>query len=535
MTLTQVIERIADLVTFEEASRWASKYLQRDISVSNISYLVQYGKIPKYQDNGQAFISIKDLKQYYKSYIGNREINWKKKLGDDINWTLSFDNLKEKDTTKHVHRLHPYKGKFIPQLVGYFLDSHTDNFKKEVYFKKGDIILDPFCGSGTTLVQSNELGLHALGIDISAFNVMISNVKIGEYNLTALYRETDKITDTLKQFISDSKVVKFEEHLLEELQKFNSKYFPAPEFRYRVEQREIDEEKYGNEKADVFLPIYLKLVKQYGIQIKNNKKETFLDTWYLKHVRSEIEFVKNQVEKVKDYNLRKVMKIILSRTMRSCRATTHSDLATLKEPVTTTYYCSKHGKICKPLFSILGWWERYSEDTIQRLTEFNNLRTDAFQMCLTGDARTINIFSKFRRRSNKFDSLLKKKKIKGIFSSPPYVGLINYHEQHAYAYDLFNFERKDDLEIGPLFKGQGNEAKKSYVQGVSDVLNNCRKYLSQDYHVFLVANDKYNLYPEIAEKSGMKIMDEFKRPVLNRTERDKAPYSETIFHFRSKT
>jgi len=45
---------------------------------------------------------------------------------------LSFDHLREVDTTKHVHRLHPYKGKFIPQLVQYFIDNHTDDsiFKK---------------------------------------------------------------------------------------------------------------------------------------------------------------------------------------------------------------------------------------------------------------------------------------------------------------------------------------------------------------------------------------------------------------------
>ena len=81
---------------------------------------------------------------------------------------MSFEYLKEADTTKHVHRLHPYKGKFIPQLVEYFIDGHTDNFKKEVYFEKGDIILDPFCGSGTTLVQCNELGMHSIGIDIQS-------------------------------------------------------------------------------------------------------------------------------------------------------------------------------------------------------------------------------------------------------------------------------------------------------------------------------------------------------------------------------
>lgn len=55
----------------------------------------------------------------------------KKKLGADLNWTLSFDNFRESDTTKHVHRLHPYKGKFIPQLVEYFLDNHIDDFKKK--------------------------------------------------------------------------------------------------------------------------------------------------------------------------------------------------------------------------------------------------------------------------------------------------------------------------------------------------------------------------------------------------------------------
>jgi hypothetical protein len=114
------------------------------------------------------------------------------------------------------------------------------------------------------------------------------------------------------------------------------------------------------------------------------------------------------------------------------------------------------------------------------------------------------------------------------------VGLIDYHEQHAYAYDLFGFERNDGLEIGPLFKGQTQEAKQNYVQGISDVLNNCKKYLADDYNVLLVANDKYNMYPTIAENAGMKIVNQFKRPVLNRTEKDKTAYSETIFHLKEK-
>lgn len=77
------------------------------------------------------------------------------------------------------------------------------------------------------------------------------------------------------------------------------------------------------------------------------------------------------------------------------------------------------------------------------------------------------------------------------------------------------------MEIGPLFKGQGREAKQSYIQGISEVLNNCKKFLVPDFDIFLVANDKYSMYPIIAENAEMKIVNQFKRPVLNRTEKDK--------------
>ncbi len=525
---------MTELLTIKEASEWASKYLNKNVTTSNISYLIQYGKIAKYGKNGTTTVNKYDLISYYKTFNGQREIDWRQKLGNDLNWALSFDNLKEKDTTKHVHRLHPYKGKFIPQLVEYFIDEHTDDFKKEVYFKKGDVILDPFCGSGTTLVQANELGIHAIGIDISAFNALIANVKIGEVDFDDLIAEIERITNELKKFIAEKNNSDFENELLEELNVFNKKYFPSPDYKVKVRKKEINEKQYGKEKEEEFLKIYDNLKQKYQIETVVNDSGGFLDKWYLKPVKDEIYFTFNQLKDVKNINTKKVLTVILSRTIRSCRATTHADLATLVKPVTATYYCKKHGKICKPLFSILSWWERYSKDTVKRLSEFAKIKTDSYQICLKGDARNIDIFSAVKRKNNDFANLLTQKKIKGIFSSPPYVGLIDYHEQHAYAYDLFGFERNDEKEIGPLYKGQGLEARNSYIEGIVNVLNNSKKYLQNDYDIFLVANDKYNMYPLIAEKAGMKIVNRFKRPVLNRTEKNKTAYAEIIFHLKKK-
>jgi hypothetical protein len=523
-----------ELLTIKQASKWASEYLKKNVTESNISYLINYGKIKKRGENGSVFVVKEELVEYYSSYYGDKKIDWKNKLGKDLNWNLSFDSFKEADTTKHVHRLHPYKGKFIPQLVEYFLDKHTDVFKKEVYFHKGDVILDPFCGSGTTLVQANELGMHAVGIDISYFNTLISNVKIKKYDLKDILNEIKRITNSLNKYLTDSHVLEFDEKLTEELYKYNTENFPAPEYRYKVNRGSIDETQYSTEKVKKLIPEYEKLLKQYHIKLFNGSTKGFLDKWYLIPVRNEIDYVFNELKKVKNPDTKKILTIVLSRTIRSCRATTHSDLATLKEPVNSIYYCSKHNKICKPLFSIKKMWDRYSKDTIVRLAKFDKLRTRTQQICLTGDSRKIDLYKELKERNIELAKLIKGKKINGIFSSPPYVGLIDYHEQHAYAYDLFGFTRRDELEIGPLSKGQGREAKESYIESISQVLNNCKKYLVEDYNIFLVANDKFNIYPTIAEKSGMIIVNQFKRPVLNRTEKDKGAYSEIIFHMRRK-
>jgi ferritin len=521
-----------ELLTIKDASEWATSHIGKSVTPSNIAYLINYGRISKIGENGNIFVSKQDLIEYYENY--QREITWKKQLGDDLNWALSFEQYKESETTKHVHRLHPYKGKFIPQLVEYFLDDRTDNFKREVFFHKGDIVLDPFCGSGTTLVQANELSLNAVGTDISAFNALISNVKVKKINLAELQICINDISRWLQKFTAEQSNVEFEIKLTEYLNRYNNKYFPSPEFKIRARRKDFDDKSYTAEHEAVVLKKYNEVIELYGIKLKQDNSERFLDKWFVASVREEIDFVSGLIAKVESKEIRDVLTVILSRTIRSCRATAHADLATLVEPVTTTYYCAKHGKICKPLFTIVSWWERYSTDTVKRLAQFDKLRTDTEQICLNGDSTNIDILAELEKQNKPLAKLAATQKIKGIFSSPPYVGLIDYHEQHAYAYDLFGFERRDAQEIGALAKKQSKQARADYAEGIAAVLRNARKFLAEDFDIFLVANDKYNLYPQIAETSDLQIVNQYKRPVLNRTEKDKGAYSEIIFHLKRR-
>lgn len=525
----------SDTMTVTDASKWASARTGKKVSTSNITYLVKYGRIPKVENNGILMVRVADLERYYKSIEGRREDAYKRTLGEDLNWRLSFEQFKEAETTKHVHRLHPYKGKFIPQLVEYFLDSHTDEFKDSACFSPGNIILDPFCGSGTTLVQANELGMHAVGIDVSLFNTMISNLKLSAVPLPSLTTATMLVGNCIASNIEGQKARAFEEDLLAELKAFNTEFFPSPEFRYRVRNGEIDEKQYGYEKEEEFKTRFYTLLEkhQVGNEIGSASSD-FMNNWYLQSVHSEIESAKRFIDGYADALLRDVLRLILSRTVRSSRATTHSDLATLVKPVTETYYCGKHSKICKPLFSILGWWKRYSSDAVRRIAQFKELRTDTMQVCLTGDSRSIDIFSELEKSHRELAELAKRQKIQGIFSSPPYVGMINYHEQHAYAYELFDLPRNDEAEIGPLSSGRGRAAREAYVEGIAAVLSNCLKYMTGDCDLFLVANDKFGMYPRIAELSGLAIIKEYKRPVLNRAEGDKGVYAENIFHLQRR-
>lgn len=76
-------------------------------------------------------------------------------------------------TQEHLHSLHPYPARFIPQIP-----------RKAIleYSRPGDIVLDPFCGGGTTLLEASLLGRKSIGVDSNPVACLVSKAKISTYH-----------------------------------------------------------------------------------------------------------------------------------------------------------------------------------------------------------------------------------------------------------------------------------------------------------------------------------------------------------------
>jgi site-specific DNA-methyltransferase (cytosine-N4-specific) len=82
----------------------------------------------------------------------------------EVNWDFSG-----KRRPSPIEKLHPYPAKFIPEIPGALLDCLS--------IAQGGLVLDPFCGSGTTLVEAQIRGIDAIGVDLNPIACLISRVR----------------------------------------------------------------------------------------------------------------------------------------------------------------------------------------------------------------------------------------------------------------------------------------------------------------------------------------------------------------------
>jgi SAM-dependent methyltransferase len=98
-----------------------------------------------------------------------------------------------------AHGIHSYTAKMIPQISKYLIENFS---------QKGDLVLDPFCGSGTTLLEANLIGRNALGIDINPLSVLISQVKTSKFDVETAKPAIMETIEVIDKF-NDTCRVKF--------------------------------------------------------------------------------------------------------------------------------------------------------------------------------------------------------------------------------------------------------------------------------------------------------------------------------------
>jgi len=150
------------------------------------------------------------------------------------------------DTSYLTHSLHPYPAKFPPQLPKKILED---------YAIKGQTVLDPFCGSGTTLVEARIFGANAIGVDVNGLAVLLSKVKATPLSSNQF--------SAIEKFIAE-----LEDNILK--WKFNG--------RPKIKIKEIEGQEH----------------------------------WFQKNVSEEITFILNKITKQKDTDVQNFLKIVLS-------------------------------------------------------------------------------------------------------------------------------------------------------------------------------------------------------------------------------
>jgi hypothetical protein len=358
----------------------------------------------------------------------------------DLELSWSERELPERERTKHVHRLHPYLGKFVPQLVETLLARHV---------RAGGAVLDPFAGSGTTLVQALESGHQAGGVDVAAFNCLLMRVKTARYNLFSLEHEVRDVLARLPDAEPDA----------------------AP--------------------------------------------SAYVRRWFAPQARRDLLAFRSLIA---DAEHADVLRVVLARAARSARLTTHFDLDFPKAPQRGPYWCRKHRRECRPVERADHFLRRYALDTVERIKAFSRVRRPRVEATvLHGDAQELSLGGPYA----------------GVVTSPPYPGLIDYHEQHRYAYELLGLDDRRELELGAAAAGTSRAAVQAYCDGIAAVLARVRETLEPGAPVLIVVNDRRELYDGILEAAGLRLDGRSSRHVNRRTGLRSGEYFEDVLVARA--
>jgi len=181
-------------------------------------------------------------------------------MSGDVTMKKSFSDYKESgewdfrdaNTKEYTHSFHIYPAMMIPQIARELIQR---------YGNYGDLLFDPYCGTGTSLVEAKLIGMNAIGTDINPTARMIALSKTTDYDIETLQEEIKSFLDGL-------------EKKMEKILDYSK--FDEPNF--------VSWERLGD--------------------------------WFPKKTISEISVALQKIEKIKDQNIQLFLKVALSECLR---------------------------------------------------------------------------------------------------------------------------------------------------------------------------------------------------------------------------
>lgn len=164
---------------------------ERDLATRELTALTSQAALPAHEAAG----TLRDRATFFSAIDGVPTVQ---ALTEMFHHTERGSRPSRQATRYLVHGLHEYKGKFNPQMARALINSCDPD---------ATALMDPYCGSGTTLIEGMRLGLSTVGIDQNPLAAWISQTKVGTLRLAGtegLVERFDALATRLARVMQDA-------------------------------------------------------------------------------------------------------------------------------------------------------------------------------------------------------------------------------------------------------------------------------------------------------------------------------------------
>jgi DNA modification methylase len=380
----------------------------------------------------------------------------------DIDW-----DMKDKETDLYTSQIHPYPAKFIPQIPKILIEEYT---------REGDLIFDPFNGSGTTTMVSSKLKRESYGCDLNPLACMIARAKSRNYQIKDLKRNRERIKNKSNKVKS---------------------------------MKEVDKKYDGN----------IKTVNGEEVEIPD-----FPDRyeWFLPEVVNQIGALKYEINQISNKKTKNLFLITLSSILkRICRSDEdYTYIGDNMLPTSKTNSMTPDNKI----YDVYDNFIQKLEKNIDRVKEYSEEQIpEPNIMCMDS-----------RDSSKKIKS-----KVDLTVTSPPYVNAVDYARYHRLSFYWLDFPVRDirDEEIGARSKRGRKKAVEDYFDEVKEVYKEVFRITRDNGKLCIVIGNSQHKKEEIetskrtlslCENIGFSHIDTFTREVSNQSMAQKKIRKEDI-------